>query len=107
VRTGDPFDKNPRLAASIWTYHGCGQWRIYVEGLYNPTSGKKGTKKKRPAVPAAVSRTKKGTIVFRIKRDPKFINEVELKKFADDLGVSADEIRRLAGVRKIEVRKEA
>lgn len=102
----DPFDSTPMLARSISTYEDAAEWRTYVEGLYDPTAGKKGKKKVTATKPATCSRTKKGTIVFRIKRDPKFITQTELGEFATFLGLEPDDVKSLLIDRKIGLRED-
>jgi len=102
----DPFDRNPLLSQSIWLYKSADEWIAYVEGLYDETKGKKGKKKKKPPVPASCSKTKKGSVVFRIRRDPKFITTEEAKLFSKQLELEPADLERLLIKRKIEIRNE-
>ena len=101
----DPFDRVPLLGGSIWSENP-DSWRSRVKSYYDETAGKKGTKKKAPPRACVVSKSKKGVISFRIKRDPKFITEGEITAFATELGIAESDIRVLAEKRKIEIRKE-
>lgn len=104
--TADPFDRIPLLAPPF-SGHTPESWRTYVEGLYDETAGKKGRKKKATPKPFTVSRNKKGSIIFRVKRDPKWVLESELEDAGNILGLEPKEVRLLVEKRKIEIRKDA
>jgi hypothetical protein len=101
----DPFDKNPLLSPSIWVF-GPTDWRAFVVSLYDETKGKKGKKTKKIPVPAACSRNKKGSIIFKIRRDPKYVTTAEIKQFSAQLELATDEIEKLLTKRKIVIEKD-
>jgi len=76
-------------------------YMAYVESLYIDW--------RKPKVPKReflASRTKKGTIVIRISRKPKWITRAEIDVLAGEMGLPKSEMFLLVCKRKIEVKND-
>ena len=76
-------------------------WETYVKSLY-----KKYRSPSSKAAPKTVliTKNKKGSVIFRIRRDEKYLLEDELKQAAKELKMKWTELHQLALDRKIKVR---
>lgn len=91
--------KVPLLSPKHISKYDAAEYMEYVKSLYIDPNANKPIPREFNA-----SRTKKGSIVIRIKRDPKYITKEEIKILAKELDLPQSEMFLLIKKRKIGVK---
>lgn len=91
----------PLLSSRKFSEFSPAEFKSHVHGLfYKPVPRKAPPKKKKPLEPIVWRLNKKGTLVLKINRKPKWISPEEIKKLSVDSGIEESLIWTKVGAKK-------